>query len=106
MDWKNVACATLALAACSGNIDFKSYRSAEGGFTVKVPVLPTESTTLADTPFGKVLEHDFVANYDPTSPERPHRYGANLSFDERARQRPLQYQIVVTGSDGTCALIR
>lgn len=58
---------SLLLAGCNSNTTFKTFSSREGGFSVEVPILPTEKTSQMESPYGNLIEHDYFSIYDGVS---------------------------------------
>lgn len=54
-----IALCALELAACRRS-DLQEFRSAEGGFTVRMPGVPNEQTRVANSPKGRIDIHVFV----------------------------------------------
>jgi hypothetical protein len=55
------------IAGCNSNTTFKTFTSSEGGFSVEIPVLPTEKTSQAESPYGTLVERDYFSIYDNVS---------------------------------------
>jgi hypothetical protein len=59
--------AVLLLAGCTSNTKFTVFSSKEGGFSVELPIHPTERTSQMESPWGMLTEHDYFSIYDGVS---------------------------------------